>query len=100
MTNQERKGESAVMRDQVSSKPEAQLKMAGMPTLRRRYSRVDRRDLGPGQQVEYLGWVAGGPRFGSQGTVMRALRRKAVVDLGTAGTWNIPYHFLAIPTAA
>ena len=88
------------MRTEGSYKPEAQLKMAGMPTPRRPYSRVDCRDLGPGQKVEYLGWVAGGPRFGSQGTVMRALRRKAVVALGRAGTWNIPYHFLAIPRAA
>ena len=88
------------MRDEVATRPEAQLKMAGMPTLRPRYSKVDCRDVGPGQKVEYLGWVAGGPRFGSQGTVMRALRRKAVVDLGSAGTWNIPYRFLAIPEAA
>ena len=88
------------MRTEDSSKPEAQLKMAGMPTPRRPYPRVDCRDLGPGQQVEYLGWVAGGPRFGSQGTVTRALRRKAVVDLGSGGTWHIPYRFLAIPGAA
>lgn len=88
------------MRDEGSFKPEAQLKMAGMPTSRRQYHQIRCRDVGPGQKVEYLGWVAGGPRFGSQGTVMRTLRRKAVVDLGSAGTWNIPYHFLAIPRAA
>ena len=88
------------MRVENSSSPEAQLKMAGMPAPRRRYPMGDCRGVGPGQKVEYLGWVAGGPRFGSQGTVMRALGRKAVVDLGSAGTWHIPYHFLAIPRAA
>ena len=88
------------MRVEDSASPVAQLKMAGMPAPRRRYPMGDCRGVGPGQKVEYLGWVAGGPRFGSQGTVMRALRRKAVVDLGSAGTWHIPYHLLAIPRAA
>lgn len=53
-----------------------------------------------GQRVEYLGWVPGGPRFGSRGTVTLALKRKAVVNLGRGGVWNIPYHLLTIPKAA
>ena len=87
-------------RNHGSPSPEAQLKMPGMPLPRQRYPMGNGRGVGPGQKVEYLGWVAGGPRFGSQGIVKRALRRKAVVDLGNAGTWHIPYRFLAIPRAA
>ena len=88
------------MRDADPFILETQLKMPGMPTPRTRYPMGEWGSVGPGQKVEYLGWVVGGPRFGSRGTVMRALRRKAVVDLGSAGTWHIPYHFLAIPRAA
>ena len=53
-----------------------------------------------GQQVVYLGSIHGGPRFGSSGVVTEALRRKAVVDMGKSGVWNIPYHFLTSPQAA
>ena len=53
-----------------------------------------------GQQVIYMGNIHGGPRYGSSGVVTEALQRKAVVDLGTAGVWNIPYHFLASAQAA
>ena len=53
-----------------------------------------------GQQVIYMGNVHGGPRFGSTGVITEALQRKAVVDLGKSGVWNIPYHFLTLPQAA
>ena len=53
-----------------------------------------------GQQVVYMGSIHGGPRFGSSGFVTEALQRKAVVDLGNSGVWNIPYHFLTSPEAA
>ena len=53
-----------------------------------------------GQQVVYLGSIHGGPKFGSSGVVTEALRRKAVVDMGKSGVWNIPYHFLTSPQAA
>ena len=53
-----------------------------------------------GQQVVYLGSIHGGPKFGSSGIVTEALRRKAVVDMGKSGVWNIPYHFLTSPQAA
>ncbi len=88
------------MREPISSNAAAQLRMPGMPRPPSRPRVRDRRSVVEGQTVEYLGWVPGGPRFGSQGTVTRTLRRKAVVDLGPAGTWNIPYHFLSVPVAA
>ena len=53
-----------------------------------------------GQQVVYMGNIHGGPRYGSSGIVTEALRRKAVVDMGTSGVWNIPYHFLTSQRAA
>ena len=53
-----------------------------------------------GQQVVYMGNIHGGPRFGSTGVITEALQRKAVVDMGTSGIWNIPYHFLTLPQAA
>lgn len=53
-----------------------------------------------GQQVVYMGNIHGGPRFGSTGVITEALQRKAVVDMGKSGVWNIPYHFLTLPQAA
>ena len=53
-----------------------------------------------GQQVVYMGNIHGGPRFGSAGVITEALQRKAVVDMGISGVWNIPYHFLTLPQAA
>lgn len=53
-----------------------------------------------GQQVVYMGNIYGGPRFGSTGVITEALQRKAVVDMGKSGVWNIPYHFLTLPQAA
>ena len=54
----------------------------------------------PGQQVQYVGRVSGGPRFLSRGVVKQTLQRKAIVDLGHGGTWHIPYYFLEMPEAA
>ena len=54
-------------------------------------------NVAPGQQVIYMGSVGGGPRFGSVGVVREARQRKAVVDMGIGGVWNIPYHFLSLP---
>jgi|TARA_Y100000310_G_scaffold338985_1_gene430214 hypothetical protein len=48
----------------------------------------------------YLGKVTGGPQYGARGTVVQTLRNNALVDLGKAGTWRVPYHFLALPEAA
>ena len=56
--------------------------------------------IAPGQLVEYQGRIIGGPRFGLRGRVVRTRVRQAVVDMGPAGTWHIPYHFLALPKAA
>jgi hypothetical protein len=53
-----------------------------------------------GQKVLYLGKISGGPRFGARGTVVRTLRNNALVDLGKAGTWRVPYCFLALPEVA
>ncbi len=53
-----------------------------------------------GQEVVYMGSIHGGPRFGSSGVITEALQRKAVVDMGNSGVWNIPYHFLTLSQAA
>ncbi len=53
-----------------------------------------------GQRVRYLGNVAGGPEIGTLGVVQKIFARKAVVDMGKGGTWNIPYYFLAHVRAA
>ena len=79
--------------------PEAQIKMPGMPVPKVPRIVADPSCVTPGQVVQYLGRVSGGPRFGVEGTVVQTLRRKAVVDLGRAGRWHIPYYFLTIPEA-
>lgn len=53
-----------------------------------------------GQQVVYMGSIHGGPKFGSSGVITEAFQRKAVVDMGSSGIWNIPYHFLTLTQAA
>ena len=53
-----------------------------------------------GQRVRYLGNVAGGPELGTLGVVQKIFARKAVVDMGKVGTWNVPYYFLAHVRAA
>ena len=79
---------------------EAQIKMPGMPDAKAPRIVSDPTCVTPGQVVQYLGRVSGGPRFGVEGTVVRTLKRKAVVDLGRAGKWHIPYYFLTISEAA
>jgi hypothetical protein len=54
-------------------------------------------ELAPGQVVVYVGKIMGGPRFGTRGIVKQALQRKAVIDMGKHGTWNVPYFFLTLP---
>ena len=54
----------------------------------------------PGQVVQYCGRIRGGPKFGLHGRVMEARPRQAVVDMGTNGTWHIPYYMLAVPPQA
>ena len=56
--------------------------------------------IAPGQLVEYQGRIIGGPRYGMRGRVVLTRVRQAVVDMGPAGTWHIPYHFLTLPNAA
>ncbi len=78
----------------------AQLPMPGMPLPFRSRSVISCCKVAPGQQVVYMGKVHGGPHYGALGIVKQALQRKAVVDMGKAGTWNIPYYFLTMPQAA
>ena len=78
----------------------AQLPMPGIPALAYGHSIVNFRDIAPGQEVLYLGRLSGGPRQGARGVVKQALLKKAVVDMGRFGTWNIPYCFLVLPQAA
>jgi hypothetical protein len=81
-------------------KPEAQIKMPGMPAPQAPRMVANPARVTPGQVVQYLGHVNGGPRFGVEGTVVQTLKRKAIVDLGRCGKWHIPYYFLTIPEAA
>ena len=88
------------MEERSSRTPVTQLTMAGMPPPGRTEAAA-LYDLAPGQVVQYLGKVAGGPRYGDRGLVKETLVRRAVVDMGRSGTWRIPYHFLAaLPRAA
>lgn len=77
-----------------------QLAMPGMPKPKNSRSVINCCDITPGQPVVYMGKVFGGPRYGSQGIVKQTLQRKAVVDMGKMGTWNIPYYFLTCSQAA
>ena len=77
-----------------------QLRLPGMTVAERGPVALHCGSVAPGQEVLYVGNVSGGPRFRSRGVVKRALQRKAVVDMGRSGTWNIPYYFLSAPTAA
>ena len=88
------------MRSTTTHTANHQLRMPGMP-LRRLLPKVATCcSVHVGQQVVYMGNVNGGPRYGSMGVVTEALQHKAVVDMGTSGVWNIPYHFLTLPQAA
>ena len=77
-----------------------QLKMPGMPMPVRPAAGEALRDVRPGKEVQYLGRVSGGPRFGAKGVVKETKGRRALVDLGRAGTWLVPYFFLGIPLSA
>ncbi len=85
----------------VSTKRQiTQIPMPGMPVRTTVHSAISCCNIVQGQGVLYLGRVGGGPRYGSRGSVKRTLRRVAIVDMGSSGTWHIPYYFLAIPEAA
>ena len=77
-----------------------QLGLPGIHSLRSAPKSATCCSVHVGQQVVYMGNIHGGPRFGSSGIVTEALQRKAVVDMGNSGVWNIPYHFLTLPQAA
>ena len=84
----------------TSNLSNSQIPMPGMPrsyTIRRILSSGS---VEPGQIVEYQGRISGGPRFGLKGRVVKTRGRQAIVDMGTDGTWHIPYYFLAEPQAA
>ncbi len=53
--------------------------------------------LSPGQQIVYVGRVGASLRYGDLGVVQKALRNRAVVDMGQAGTWHLPYYVLRDP---
>ena len=78
----------------------AQISMPGMPATTRVNTTANLATVWPGREVLYVGRVGGGPRYGSCGVVKRALYRKAIVDMGSWGTWHIPYYFLTVPQAA
>ena len=77
-----------------------QIQMPGLPATGASRARVSPRSARPGQVVEYCGRIRGGPRFGLRGRVVEARPRQAVVDMGTNGTWHIPYYMLAVPPQA
>ena len=79
---------------------QAQIEMPGMPRPVSRLASLGRRGIRSGQEVLYLGKVAGGPRYGSIGVVKEALDRTALIDVGSAELWHIPYYFLASPAEA
>lgn len=87
----------------VSSSSDTNIRQLRLPGMHRSHARPKSAtccSVHIGQQVVYMGNIHGGPRYGSIGVVTEALQRKAVVDLGTSGVWNIPYHFLTSPQAA
>ena len=77
-----------------------QLSFRGIRDLKVNYHVMGSRGLDPGQRVLYFGTVNGGPTTGALGIVKRTYARKAVIDMGRLGTWNVPYYFLAYPTSA
>lgn len=89
------------MRQTTANTNTQQLRMPGIAASRRRPPAVVTCcSVAPGQAVIYTGKISGGPSFGSTGVVTQARQRKAVVDMGTSGVWNIPYYFLTTPQAA
>ena len=88
------------MHGSLTKRRNPQLRMSGMPAPAGLRTVPNGRDVAQGQKVMYLGKVTGGPQYGARGTVVQTLRNNALVDLGIAGTWRVPYHFLALPEAA
>ena len=89
----------ALVKDK-ESQDAAQLTMPGMPSPADFGDAVDFGQLAPGQAVYHNGSLPGGPRRGVRGVVLRTLRRQAVVDLGGAGIWYVPYYYLSAPRKA
>ena len=89
----------ALVKDR-ESQDAAQIPMPGMPSAAELGDAVDFGQLAPGQAVYYSGSLPGGPRRGVRGVVLRTLRRQAVVDLGNAGVWYVPYYYLSAPRKA
>ena len=89
-----------------SLKTKFQLTMPGMPEPLineppvPNYKIASGSDISSGQGVTYVGKIFGGPTYGSSGIVRKILPRKAVVDMGNNGIWNIPYYFLSTTLAA
>jgi len=52
-------------------------------------------DINTGEHVVYRGSVSGGPTNGTKGVVRRKYAKKAIVDLGNFGIWNVPYFLLS-----
>ena len=77
-----------------------QLSFPGIRNLKDNPPVMGSRGLDPGQKVLYLGKVNGGPLPGTLGIVKQIYARKAVIDMGKLGTWNVPYYFLAYPASA
>ncbi len=48
----------------------------------------------PGKRIVYVGRVGSSLQYGDMGVVLQALRNRAVVDMGPAGTWQLPYYVL------
>ena len=88
------------MGSMATGTPVSQLEMVGMPKSVRPKANAGAHNVRPGQEVMYLGDVAGGPRFGARGVVKQALARRVVADMGHSGTWHIPYYFLTVPLRA
>ena len=85
------------MRKASNATGATQIAMPGMPDPRHPTTVASCCELAPGQQVVYVGKIMGGPRYGLRGIIKQALQRKAVVDMGRHGTWNVPYFFLTLP---
>lgn len=77
-----------------------QLSFPGIRNLKINTPVMGSRGLNLGQKVVYLGTVNGGPTTGTLGIVKQTYARKAVIDMGRLGTWNVPYYFLAHPASA
>lgn len=88
------------MTDRISDFANRQMLMPGLPRPGEARIRLGPLSARRGQEVEYCGRIRGGPKFGLRGRVVEARARQAVVDMGTDGTWHIPYHMLAVPPQA